>query len=231
MRNRRRMAMLRRSSTRNYRRQRRTPAQSRKRVARPCQSENLWLGCSGVLGVVVLAALVVFGIPWVEAMLNTVSTDDAYVNGHVTFVAPRVAGKISRVLVDDNNRVHKGDLLAQLDNEPFRIVVSEKQAAVDTANADLQAANAATRAIEAQAVSQRWDLQHAVEGVDSQVALLHARVAAIDKSKAALVLAQIEFERARQLVPRGDTPREVLDERQAVLTTASAQRTQTLAEV
>jgi membrane fusion protein, multidrug efflux system len=186
---------------------------------------------AGALVVVVLAALVVFGIPWVEAMLNTVSTDDAYVNGHVTFVAPRVAGQISRVLVDDNNRVHKGDLLAELDKEPFQIAVSEKQAAVDTANADLQAANAATRAIEAQAVSQRWDLQHAVEGVDSQVALLHARVAAIDKSKAALVLAQIEFERARQLVPRGDTPREVLDERQAALTTASAQLTQTLAEV
>ncbi len=68
----------------------------------------------GVVGVAVLASLVVFGIPWVEAMLNTVSTDGAYVNGHVTFVAPRVAGQISRVLVDDNNRVHKGDLLAEL---------------------------------------------------------------------------------------------------------------------
>lgn len=158
---------------------------------------------AGVVGVAVLAVLVVFGIPWVKAMLNTVTTDDAYVNGHVTFVAPRVAGQISRVLVDDNNRVHKGDLLAELDKEPYQIAVSQKQAAVDTATADLQAANAAARAIEAQAMSQRWDLQHAVEGVDSQVALLHARVAAISKSKAALVLAQLQFERARELVPRG----------------------------
>src|SRR5580658_7217943 len=93
----------------------------------------------GVLGVVVLAVLLVFGIPWVEEMLDTVSTDDAYVNGHVTFVAPRVAGQISRVLVDDNNRVHKGDLLTELDKEPYRIAVSENQAAVDTATADLQA--------------------------------------------------------------------------------------------
>src|SRR5689334_11412595 len=62
---------------------------------------------AGVLGVAVLAVLLVFGIPWVEEMLNTASTDDAFVNGHVTFVAPRVAGQISRVLVDDNNRVHK----------------------------------------------------------------------------------------------------------------------------
>jgi membrane fusion protein (multidrug efflux system) len=186
---------------------------------------------AGVLGVAVLAVLIVFGIPWVEDMLNTVSTDDAYVNGHVTFVAPRVAGQISRVLVDDNNRVHKGDLLAALDKEPYQVAVSEKQAAVDTATADLQAATAAARAIEAQAMSQRWSLQHAVEGVDSQVALLHARIADINKSKAALVLAQLEFDRARVLVPRGDTPREVLDQRQAELTTAGAELTQALAQV
>jgi membrane fusion protein, multidrug efflux system len=185
----------------------------------------------GVLGVVVLAVLLVVGIPWVEAMLNTVSTDDAYVNGHVTFVAPRVAGQISRVLVDDNNRVHKGDLLAALDKEPYQVAVSQKQAAVDTATADLKAATAAARGIEAQAMSQRWNLQRAVEGVDSQVALLHARVAAVGKSKAALVLAQLQFDRARQLVPRGDTPREVLDQRQAELTTTGAGLVQALAEV
>ena len=186
---------------------------------------------AGVLGVAVLTVFLVFGIPWVEAMLNTVSTDDAYVNGHVTFVAPRVAGQISRVLVDDNNRVRKGDLLAELDKEPYRIVVSEKQAAVDTANADLQAATAAARAIEAQAMSRRWDLQHAVENVDNQVALLHARVAAVGKSKAALVLAQLQFDRAKVLVARNDVPREVYDQRQAELTTAGAELAQTLAEV
>jgi membrane fusion protein, multidrug efflux system len=184
-----------------------------------------------VLGVAVLAVLLVFGIPWVEEMLNTVSTDDAFVNGHVTFVAPRVPGQISRVLVDDNNRVHKGDLLAELDKEPYRVAVSEKQAAVDTAKADLQAATASVRAIEAQARSRRWNLQHAVQDVDNQVALLHARVAAVDKSKAALTLAQVEFDRARQLVARSDVPREVYDQRQAALTTAGAELAQALAEV
>src|SRR5206468_1979889 len=100
---------------------------------------------AGAVGAAVLAVLLVFGIPWVERMLDTVSTDDAFVNGHVTFVAPRVAGQISRVPVDDNNRVHKGDLLAELDTEPYRVAVSEKQAVVDTAKADLQAAIAAVR--------------------------------------------------------------------------------------
>jgi len=184
-----------------------------------------------VLGVAVLAALVGFGIPWVEKAFNTVSTDDAYVNGHVTFVAPRVGGQISRVLVDDNNRVRKGDLLAELDKEPYQVVVSERQAAVDTAKADLQAAFSEAHAIEAQARSRRWDLQRAVQGVDSQVALLHERVAAVEKSKAALALAQLEFDRARQLVARADVPREEYDRRQAELTTASAELAQSLADV
>jgi membrane fusion protein (multidrug efflux system) len=186
---------------------------------------------AGALGAAVLAVLLVFGIPWIERMLSTVSTDDAYVNGHVTFVAPRVAGQISRVLVDDNNRVHKGDLLAALDKEPYRVAVSEKQAAVDTAKADLRAAIAAARAIEAQARSKRWNLQRAVEDVDSQVALLRQKVADVEKSKAALALAQVEFDRAKQLVPRNDVPREVYDRRQAELTTAGAQLAQSLAEV
>ena len=97
--------------------------------------------------------------------------------------------------------------------------------------ADLQAATAAVRAIEAQAMSRRWDLQHAVQNVDDQVALLHARVAAVAKSKAALTLAQVEFDRAKQLVSRDDVPREVYDQRQAELTTAGAALTQALAEV
>jgi membrane fusion protein, multidrug efflux system len=192
------------------------------------RKRRLLIGAAVVLVVVVIAA---FATPRIRFALNTVSTDDAYVNGHVTFVAPRVAGQISRVLVDDNNRVRKGDLLAELDKEPYRVVVSEKQAAVDTAKADLRAATAAVRAIEAEAMSRRWDLQHAVENVDNQVALLHARVAGIDKSKAALVLAQVEFDRARQLVARDDVSREVYDRRQAELTTAGAQLVQTLAEV
>ena len=49
--------------------------------------------------------LVVFGVPWIQHSLNTVSTDDAYVNSYVTFVAPRVSGQVLRVLVDDNDRV------------------------------------------------------------------------------------------------------------------------------
>jgi len=180
---------------------------------------------------VILAAIWVFVIPWIQLALNTVSTDDAFVNGHVTFVAARVSGQVSRVLVDDNNRVQKGDLLAELDKEPYRTAVATKQAAVDIAKADLRVAKSTARSIEAQARSQRWKLQQTMEDVENRIALLHARVAALDKSKAALTLAQLEFERARQLLPTSATTRQEFDRRQAALSIAGAEVTQALSDV
>ena len=185
----------------------------------------------GVLAALGLAAIWVYGVPWVQLTLNTVSTDDAFVNGHVTFVAARVSGQIARVLVDDNSRVHKGDLLAQLDKEPLQDAVAEKKAAVDIAEADLQAATATVRGIEAQAWSLRWKLQFAIEDVDNRVALLHARVAALDKSKANLKLAQLEFARAEQLLPNATISQEVYDQRQAALSVAQADVVQAMADV
>jgi membrane fusion protein (multidrug efflux system) len=195
---------------------------------RPAGKRKLLMGA---LGLLILAALLAFGIPYIRRSLNTVSTDDAYVNGHVTFVAPRVAGQVARVLVDDNNRVRKGDLIVELDKEPFEIVVSEKRAAVDTANADLLVATAMARGTEAQARSARWKLQNAVQDVDNQIALLHARVAALDKSKATLILAQLDFDRARELVKNDFVSRAEFDRRQADLTTATAGVSEALAEV
>ena len=162
----------------------------------------------GAAGLLILAGALWFGIPWVQTTLNTVSTDDAYVNGHVTFVAARVKGQVSRVLVDDNYRVRKGDLLVQLDKEPFQIAVAIKKAAVVTATADLQVAKSKVRGVEAEAMSRRRALEHAMENVDDQVSLLRAKVAGVDKSKAALVLAQLDFDRAAKLVVTNDVPRD-----------------------
>jgi membrane fusion protein (multidrug efflux system) len=185
----------------------------------------------GALGILVLAAALWFGIPWIRLTLTTVSTDDAFVNGHVTFVAARVHGQVSRVLVDDNNHVHKGDLLVQLDKEPFQDAVAVKKAAVDTAQADLQAARATVRGIEAQARSKRWNLQHAMEDVDNQISLLRARVAGLEKSKASLKLAELNFDRAKQLMRTMTISQQEYDQRQAALTTAQAEVTQALADV
>ena len=127
----------------------------KKPVAAPPRKRRKWV----LPLIVVLAAIALFmGIPKVLHALNTVSTDDAYVNSYVTFVAPRVSGQVMRVLVDDNNRVKKGDVLVQLDPEPFRVQVAIKQAAVDSAQAELVVAQASARGSVAQTRSARFKL-------------------------------------------------------------------------
>ena len=141
----------------------------------------LWIGIVAGLGIGSYLL-----VPVVQTALNTVSTDDAYVNSHVTLVAPRVAGQVGQVPVDDNYRVKKGDLLVQLDREPFQVQVDIKKAAVVNAEADLKAAEAQVRATLGLARSQRWKLQTASEQVDNEVALLRARVAALKSKEATL---------------------------------------------
>jgi membrane fusion protein (multidrug efflux system) len=156
---------------------------------------------------VVLLALIM-GIPWLHSILNTVSTEDAYVNGHVTFVAPRVGGQVARVLVDDNNRVRRGDLLVQLDKEPFDVQVHIAQAAVDAAQQELLVANAQTRGLLGQARSLRYALEHAVEDVQNHIALLRSKVATLKSQQATLAKAQADYERAQPLVASGSITQE-----------------------
>src|SRR5262249_5435144 len=67
--------------------------------------------------------------------------------------------------------------------------------------------------------------------VGNRIALLQARVGALDKSKAEVTLAQLEFERAQQLLPTSATTRQEFDRRQAALSMAGAEVTQALSDV
>jgi membrane fusion protein (multidrug efflux system) len=127
--------------------------------------------------------------------LNTVSTDDAYVNSHVTFIAPRVTGQVTKVLVDDNYRVKKGDLLVQLDKEPFQVQVNIKKAAVIAAERDRASAEAQARGQVAQARGNRFKLERAIEDVHNSVANLGALVATLNSRKATLELARSNLNR------------------------------------
>jgi membrane fusion protein (multidrug efflux system) len=204
------------------------PESPAKPESKPARRRRRW---PMVLGILLAALLLVVGIPRVIRSLNTVSTDDAYVNGHVTFVAPRVAGQVARVLVDDNYRVKQGDVLVELDPEPFRVQVAIKQAAVDTAQANLVLAQANVRGLIGQARSNRYKLARAIEDVDNQISLIRARVATWEQSKATLVLAQAEFDRAERLLATKVVSAEEFDQKHEALDVAKAQVKQALENV
>ena len=62
--------------------------EAKSKAAPPSKRPSFKLVIGGLSALVVL----IVGVPRILHGLKTVSTDDAYVNGHVTFVAPRVSG-------------------------------------------------------------------------------------------------------------------------------------------
>ena len=74
-----------------------SPKSPEKSAAAPTAPRRKWfLPAAIVAGVVLL----IVAVPKIFHALHTVSTDDAYVNSYVTFVAPRVAGQVEKVYVE-----------------------------------------------------------------------------------------------------------------------------------
>ncbi len=165
----------------------------------------------GLIGLVLLLSACWLLRSWIWFALNTVSTDDAYLDGHVTMVAPRVSGQVLKVLVDDNQRVKKGDLLVQLDPEPYRVQVAISQSQVKAAQTDINVTRADVEKTVALFKSSWFLLVHSMENVEKQLAMLRSNVALVDKENATRVLAQKDLVRIRELVERGAATAEDLD--------------------
>ncbi len=181
----------------------------------------LWMWIAG--GAIVLLALYE-AIPWAITAFRTESTDDAYVNGHVTFVAPRVPGQVVRVLVDDNNRVRKGALLVQLDKEPYQVKVDIAQAALLLAQAGIVTAQAKVRGLESLGRGQRFDMANAVHNLNNQVADLHSKVDALQAANATLIKARADYGREQQLFNAKVVARSDFDSYQEAFSVAQAQQ-------
>jgi membrane fusion protein, multidrug efflux system len=89
-----------------------------------------------------------FGYGYLTTGRYLESTDDAYVKADSTIISPKVSGYIAQVLVGDNQPVKAGQLLARIDDRDFR-------AALDSAHADVDAAEAAVRNLDAQIALQQ----------------------------------------------------------------------------
>jgi len=89
--------------------------------------------------IIVLAVLAVggAGLWWWHAQ-GYETTDDAFIAGHVTNVSPQVAGRVIKVLADDNQNVPAGDVLVKLDPDTFKVKVNQAAADLNEAEQKLQ---------------------------------------------------------------------------------------------
>jgi membrane fusion protein (multidrug efflux system) len=90
--------------------------------------------------VVVLLTLGLASVRFLRSGVET--TDDAYVSADFSVVAPRVAGQVASVAVEDNQTVIKGQLLAQIDERDYRAAFAAAQADVAMADATVENASA-----------------------------------------------------------------------------------------
>ncbi len=101
---------------------------------------------------------------WVRGQTH-ISTDNAFIESHVHAVSSRVPGMVSRVLVADNQPVHKGDLLAEIDDADYRTRAATAEAELAMAKnetsgeyATVEAARAAAHQAAAQLDQVNLDL-------------------------------------------------------------------------
>jgi membrane fusion protein, multidrug efflux system len=213
-----------------------------------------------LVALALLIAAVALGLPhatsWVDYRRTHSITDDAFVEAHIVNVAPQmVSGRIIRFLTDENDSVHQGQVIAEVDPIPYRDKVNLARAQLDVAQAEL--------------ARQRADLDRVRKEVPIQVEIAQRTLAAaaadraraeelvkltrddvekgIDEARAgakaaqaSLTLAELEYTRYTNLMQTGastkqreqhatqsrDVARAQLDQANAKLAKALANRTQ-----
>jgi membrane fusion protein (multidrug efflux system) len=90
----------------------------------------------------------------------TMSTDDAYVQADMVGLSTDVSGIVRQVMVSDNQKVAKGDVLFQLDDQQFRLALDKANAQLGNARNDLGALQASYRNMQAQIEQAKTDIEY-----------------------------------------------------------------------
>jgi membrane fusion protein (multidrug efflux system) len=116
-----------------------------------------------LVGIGLVLVLAVVGLYFFAQSMSYESTDDAFIDGHISNAAPKIAGRIDKVFINDNQLVKKGDPIVEIDPRDYDAQLKQKQAALDSTKAQAAAAQA---------------------GVEQQIARVKSLQATLDQDKA-----------------------------------------------
>lgn len=163
---------------------------------------------SGLKGTILFVAILIagallvlyaWGLPPFGSTVQT--TDNAYVRGQTTVIAPQVNGYVTQVLVQDFQQVKAGQPLARIDDRIYRQRVEQAQAAIQTQQANLANSQQSRRSSEAQVAGQS---------------------AAVASARAQLARAQADMRRVNELVAERSLSLRERDQTLAALRQAQA---------
>ncbi|MEL4251283.1 HlyD family secretion protein [Shewanella xiamenensis] len=148
-----------------------------------------------------LAAAAGGGYYWWTQVRFIETTDNAYVEADISHVSVKVPGYVVLSDVTDNQHVRKGELLAQLEDNQFSAKVSQAEAALASAKADLQT------------LAAKVDLQHA---------LISQASAGVVAAQADKIRAEQQLSRAKKLKVSNYSSQDDVDQLQAGFDSAAA---------
>lgn len=167
--------------------------------APPRAGRTVTLLAIGFIVAGILLVLYTWGLPPFASAVQT--TDNAYVRGQTTVIAPQVNGYVVAVAVQDYEQVRRGQILARIDDRIYRQRVDQAQAQLATQSANLDNSSQSQRSSEAQ---------------------LAGQAASVANARAQLARAQADMLRVNELVGEGSVSLRERDQTLAALRAAEA---------
>jgi membrane fusion protein, multidrug efflux system len=179
------------------------------------------------LVLIVILLIVAAGLGYYWWSRGRVTTDDAYVDGHIFSITPRIAGYVTTVLVTDNQKVKKGDPLLSLDTTEYEVALAEAKASLAEAESTLTSLELGVP-LEMSQTTQR------VRGAQSQLESLRktldktlkdeeAAFQDLRRAEAVYDLSMIDLRRTKELARTKVVPDSRLDEAETTARSNDAQ--------
>ena len=189
----------------------------------------------------------IFGIRYYLHARSHTSTDDAFVEGEVIQISPKISGHVLKLYVHDNQRVKQGELLAEIDDRDFQTRLEQAKAnlqeaeskekearsntdltrastsaSVKQASSGVQGARSGVRTAQAAVVMARGKVEQARAAITTAQANLRQAEAQVAAAQAEATRANNDLQRYEQLYKLDEISRQQLDQATAAAHTATA---------
>ncbi len=138
------------------------------------------------------------------------STDNAFLEGKVVQISPRVSGQVLRVLVEDNQHVNRGDLLAEIDPADYNARLAEAEARLGDAAARTEGAAVGVALVSTVSSAVLAQADAGLAGTRDQLEVLRARLAQ-DRAAARAAAAVLEQAESRATAAAAEAERAAAD--------------------
>ena len=190
--------------------------------------------------ITVVALLATVGVIYGIYAHNYEETDDAFVDGHIVPISPQVPALVAAIHIDDNQFVHKGDLLVELDPTDYLVMLAQSQGSEASSRGKLEQAKSQIPAALAQVKQAQAELDSAQvnfdntdrdlkrfqglderaksqQQLDNATAAQKSAQAAVEQAQAKLTSAtsQVETAKANVIAAQGDLQKAEADTQRA----------------